>query len=269
MNKLLTLSAFAAVSCGVIAQTNLLVDLVEEVDAGTTTNAVSGVEAPAAAENADIPQTADEPTDAETPADASPEAPTTAPSSSDSAETTTAETPVATVPETKTELREQGTDEIDLEEIDDTAEAIAKRPSVKADSDNVEYVDISCDEATLADILRQFRKTTKANIISDDSTNLQKRVSAELRHVPWLDALQSILNSRGFRLEKRGEIHFVNEEKIVDPTFTRSFQLNHASADDMAKLFNESYAPKDKTGKLIGKIANSFPEANVVVVTAN
>lgn len=188
-------------------------------------------------------------------------------------ETETSETnavPVAeAATEAKTGLREEGTDEIDLEEIDDTAEANAKRPTVKADSDNVEYVDISCDEATLADILRQFRKTTKANIISDDSTNLQKRVSAELRHVPWLDALQSILNSRGFRLEKRGEIHFVNEEKLVDPVYTRSFQLNHASADDMAKLFNESFAPKDKTGKQTSRIANSFPEANVVVVTAN
>ena len=232
MNKLITLSAFTAATFGVFAQTNILADLVEDEPETTETNAVPGAESEAPAETNAVPV-------AEAAADA------------------------------KTGLREEGTDEIDLEEIDDTAEANAKRPTVKADSDNVEYVDISCDEATLADILRQFRKTTRANIISDDSTNLQKRVSAELRHVPWLDALQSILNSRGFRLEKRGEIHFVNEEKLVDPVYTRSFQLNHAAADDMAKLFNESYAPKDKAGKQIGRIANAFPEANVVVVTAN
>ena len=232
MNKFLTLSAFTAATFGAFAQTNILADLVEDEPENIETNAVPVAEAEVPAETNAVPV----------------------------AEAAT---------EAKNGLREEGTDEIDLEEIDDTAEANAKRPTVKADSDNVEYVDISCDEATLADILRQFRKTTRANIISDDSTNLQKRVSAELRHVPWLDALQSILNSRGFRLEKRGEIHFVNEEKLVDPVFTRSFQLNHASADDMAKLFNESYAPKDKTGKQVSKIANSFPEANVVVVTAN
>ena len=41
-------------------------------------------------------------------------------------------------------------------------------------------VDIDCDDATLADILRQFRKTTGANIISTDSSNLQQRVSVSL-----------------------------------------------------------------------------------------
>lgn len=243
MNKLITLSAFTAATFGAFAQTNLLADLVEDEPEAAEVVATQ----PTALAETNIVPIAETETPAETNAVPAAEAAT----------------------EAKTGLREEGTDEIDLEEIDDTAEANAKRPTVKADSDNVEYVDISCDEATLADILRQFRKTTRANIISDDSTNLQKRVSAELRHVPWLDALQSILNSRGFRLEKRGEIHFVNEEKLVDPVFTRSFQLNHASADDMAKLFNESYAPKDKTGKQVSKIANAFPEANVVVVTAN
>ena len=285
MNKILTLSAFAAVSCGILAQTNLLVDLVDEADleeseAEAATNLVTEIEtttnlvAEAEASEPETEATPAEPEAGETPAeDAKTDADEpTASAGEPEAEsaTPTNDVPVAATAETKTELREQGTDEIDLEEIDDTAEANAKRPTVKsADAENVEYVDISCDEATLADILRQFRKTTKANIISDDSTNLQKRVSAELRHVPWLDALQSILNSRGFRLEKRGEIHFVNEQKLVDPVFTRSFQLNHASADEMATLFNESYGPKDKSGKSIGKIANAFPEANVVVVTAN
>ena len=164
-------------------------------------------------------------------------------------------------------LREEDIDEIDLEEIDDTAEA-AKRPQIRTDSENVEFVDISCDEATLADVLRQFRKTTRANIISDDATNLQRRVSAELKHVQWFDALQSILNARGFRLEKRGNIYFVAEDKQAVPIVTRTFQLNHASANELAALFNENYAVKDKNGKVLQKIANAFPGANAIVVTA-
>ncbi len=166
-------------------------------------------------------------------------------------------------------LREEGTDEVDLEEIDDSAEA-AKKPSIRpVSTENVEYVDISCDEATLADILRQFRKTTKANIIHDDSTNLQKRVSVELKHVPWLSAMLSILNSRGFNIEEREGIYFVAEDKRVEPVVTKCFQLNHASADDLAALFNANYAPKNPNGTTARKIANSFAEANTVIVTAN
>ena len=134
-------------------------------------------------------------------------------------------------------------------------------------------MDIDCDDATLADILRQFRKTTGANIISSDSSNLQQRVSVSLKHVPWLDALQAILNSKKFRLEPRGDIYFVGEDKRVEPVFTRTFALNHASAKELAELFNSTLGatgPKDpKTGKAkAGQIATAFEGANVVVVTA-
>ena len=164
------------------------------------------------------------------------------------------------------------TDEIDLAGGDDSAEAAKKKPSVKVADGPDALVDITCDDATLADILRQFRKTTGANIISADSSNLQQRVSVSLNHVPWFDALQAILNSRKFRLEPRGEIYFVSEDKQLIPTFTRTFALNHASAKELADLFNSTLGgggPKDpKTGKPMGQIATAFEGANVVVVTA-
>ncbi len=158
-------------------------------------------------------------------------------------------------------------DEVEL--IDDAALA-AKRPKItgKIDKGFQSLVDIECDEATLADILRQFRKTTSANIISDDSTNLQKRVSVSLKRVPWLEGLQSILGSRGFRLEERDGIFRVKEDDAQIPVNTRTFALNHASAKDLATLFNESYAPKDAKGTILKPIATSFSGANVVVVTA-
>ena len=136
-------------------------------------------------------------------------------------------------------------------------------------SDETALVDIMSDDATLTDILRQFRKATGANIIYAESTNLQQHVSVSLKHVPWLQAMRSILNSRGFRVESSGGIHFVKEDKLVDPVFTRTFQLNHASVEELAKLFNDSYGLKDKTGKLIQGIATPFSGANTVVVTAS
>ena len=202
----------------------------------------------------------------------------------------------------------QETDEIDLDKLDDSADAARRAPTVKLASptaaplkaDEQEklfsstnapvpaaaqkgnapvpvvtgLVDINCDDATLADILRQFRKTTGANIISADSSNLQQRVSVTLRHVPWLDALQAILNTKKFRLEPRGDIFFVSEDLQIEPIFTRTFALNHASSKELAELFNTTLGasgPKDpKTGKAKpGQIATAFEGANVVVVTAS
>ncbi len=134
--------------------------------------------------------------------------------------------------------------------------------------DETALVDIVSDDAPLSDILRQFRKTTGANIIYAESTNLQQRVSVSLRHVPWLQAMTSILNSRGFRVESTGDIHFIKEDKLVDPLFTRSFLLNHAAVEDLAKLFNDSYGIKGTDGKIIKPVATAFPGANTVVVTA-
>ena len=160
-------------------------------------------------------------------------------------------------------------DEIDLEELDDSADA-ALTPQIKKATGEAAatLVDIACDNATLADILRQFRKVTDANIISDDSTNLQRRVSVNLHRVPWLSGLQSILNSRGYRLEERGDIFFVKEDKVAEPIVTRSFELKHAAAKELTELFNKSYGKKDAKGGVVLPIATCFESANVVVVTA-
>ena len=194
-------------------------------------------------------------------------------------------------------------DEINLSEIDDSAEAVKGRPVVKLAesapaptpvpaaapsstpaapapatgseiaarflaSDETALVDITSDNASLTDILRQFRRATGANIIYAESSNLQQRVSVSLKHVPWLQGMKSILNSRGFRVESTGGIHFIKEDKVAEPIFTRTFQLNHASVDELAKLFNESYGTK-KDGKLIKSVATPFQGANTIVVTAS
>ena len=185
------------------------------------------------------------------------------------------------------------TDEVDLEEIDDAALAdrqpsvkkaeapaaakTAEEKSVAADADAPELaydenalVDITCEDATLADILRQFRKAIGANIISTDSSNLQQRVSVNLRHVPWYQSLQAILNTRNFRLEDRSGIYFVSEDKQAIPVFTRTYQLNHASSEELAKLFNDSYGTKSPDGKtMLQRVAVAFPGANTLVITAS
>ena len=158
-------------------------------------------------------------------------------------------------------------DEIDL---DDDSAIAAKKTRVNGNLDKGinSLVDIECDEATLADVIRQFRKTTGANIICGDYTNLQRRISVTLKKVPWLDAMSAILNSRGFRIEDRENIYRVVEDVQIIPVSTRTYTLNHASSKELADLFNKTYARKDAAGKVIGQIASSFEGANVVVVTA-
>ena len=158
------------------------------------------------------------------------------------------------------------TDVIDLDELEDSAEA-AKKATVVQNGSN-QLVDINCDEATLSDILRQFRRTTGANIISGDSTNLNRRVSASLRAIPWQQGLEAILSSRGFRLDERENIFRVVEDERTDPIETRAFQLNHASARELAELFNASYGVKDARGVVTKPVATAFEGANTVVVTA-
>ena len=184
------------------------------------------------------------------------------------ATTGSAATPDAAKANVPVALQSKNIDDIDLE--DDSAVA-AKKPSVKGNMDkgSMSLVDIECDDATLSDILRQFRKTTNANIISDDSTNLQKRVSVSLKHVPWLEGLSAILGSRGFRIEEHDNIYRIIEDLQLIPVSTRTFSLNHASAKELAELFNATYGRKDNVGKIIAPIAASFSGANVVVVTAN
>ena len=197
-----------------------------------------------------------------------PETATTSPATENANAVPETPPPAAAQPDVPAALQAKNVDDIDLE--DDSAVA-AKKPTVKGaiDKGTMSLVDIECDEATLADILRQFRKTTNANIISDDSTNLQKRVSVSLKHVPWLQGLTAILGSRGFRLEEHDNIYRVIEDMQLEPVFTQTFTLNHASAKELAELFNATYGRKDNMGKIIAPIAASFSGANVVVVTAS
>ena len=161
-------------------------------------------------------------------------------------------------------------DEVDLEE-DDSALA-ALRPKIKQANEggaDATLVDIDCDNATLADILRQFRKTTGRNIISGESTNLQRRVSVSLRNVPWYQALTAILQARGFRLDKNEGIYRVVEDTQAIKYTMKPFALKHASARELTDLFNKAYSIKDKNGKTIREIATCFESANVVVVIAD
>ena len=131
------------------------------------------------------------------------------------------------------------------------------------------HIDISCDNATLAEVVTQFRRATRANIICADSPNLTRRVSATLVDVPWFPALSSLLNSRGFLIEERNGVYYVKEDVYDIPVRMRSYLLNHADAEEIANNINDMYAPRDKDGNVINPIAKCYKTANTLIITAS
>ena len=123
-------------------------------------------------------------------------------------------------------------------------------------------VSMNFDETPLADVIKAFRDATGANIISS-GTNLQGTVSVRLDNVPWRKGLGSILEPQGLQLIEQpvnSGIYVVTVKTIEIPLVTRTFSLDNAKADEVAKLFTSTLG---KTGT-----ATPFPSANVVIVTA-
>lgn len=155
-------------------------------------------------------------------------------------------------------------DEIDFGETDDTHVSLSNSSAQEG------FVSIDCEDATIGSVLAQFRRTVKANIVTGSSSNLQNRVSMTLTDKPWVDALSAVLKQGHMSVSECNGIYVVADEIYVpDPKRSRSFKLNHASADELATLLNSSLAERDKTGKPLHDIATVFRDANVVVVTAN
>lgn len=119
------------------------------------------------------------------------------------------------------------------------------------------------DETPLTDVIKAFRDATGANIISG-GTNLSANVSVRLDNVPWRKGLSSILDQQGLALLEQpagSGIYVVTGKTLAEvPKVTRTFELVHAKADDVAKLFVITL------GK--GGTATPFPSANVVIITA-
>ncbi len=133
---------------------------------------------------------------------------------------------------------------------------------VDAANSNEAVVSMSFEETPLTDVIKAFRDATGANIISG-GTNLQGTVSVRLDKVPWRKGLSSILDPQGMQLVEQpaGSGIFIVTIKTVEiPKITRTFELNHAKADDVAKLFKSTLGSAG--------MATPFPAANVVILTA-
>jgi len=157
------------------------------------------------------------------------------------------------------------TEDVDLSATDDSAEAAATTPSIARTDDG--YIDVAFEDATVASVLQQFRRATRMNILSAESTNMNRRVSASLSHVPWTDALNAILGLADFKMDQRNGIWYVSEKTQEEVrNMTRSYVLKYASAVDLADLFNglsmkTSYAERNSIRTVSATGAGLLSEA--------
>ena len=133
---------------------------------------------------------------------------------------------------------------------------------VDAANSNEAVVSMVFDETPISDVIKAFRDATGANIISS-GTNLQGNVSVRLDNVPWRKGLSSILDPQGLQLLEQpagSGIYVVGTKTVEIPKVTRTFELEHAKSDEVAKLFATTLG---KSGT-----ATAFASANVVIITA-
>ena len=167
------------------------------------------------------------------------------------------------------------------EDVIDAAETPPETVEVSAVGKDETWtlVDVVCDNARISDIVTQFRRATKANIICADSTNLAKRISVTLNQAPWIGALKAILETRGFKLDRRDGVYYVKEDNGEPPKIsTRAFTINHAAPEDVAALLNGMFADRallapaapaangDVAAAVTQPIARPFTASNTVLV---
>lgn len=141
-------------------------------------------------------------------------------------------------------------------------------------------ITLSFDNTPLLDVIKAFRDTTGANIVTPNSTNLTEiAVSMRLDNIPWKQGLDSILIPQGLEAVEQpagSGIYVVRTKSTEIPKFTKAFKLSFARAQDVAQLFKTTFdlsmptaAAPAPLGTGVNGTVSAFPSANTVIVTAS
>ncbi len=142
-----------------------------------------------------------------------------------------------------------------------------------------EPISLSFDNTPLQDVIKAFRDTTGANIVTTGTNLNSLAVSMRLDNIPWKQGLDSILAPHDLEAAERpagSGIFVIKNKSTVVPKFTKAFKLSFARAQDVAMLFKTTFdlamptatAPAP-VGTGINGTVSSFPSANTVIVTAS
>ena len=139
-------------------------------------------------------------------------------------------------------------------------------------------INLTFDNTPLQDVIKAFRDTTGANLITAGTNLNAVAVSMRLDNVPWKQGLDSILIPHGLEAVEQpvgSNIYIIRNKSTAIPKFTKAFKLSFARAADIAQLFKSAFdlsmpvgtgpAP---LGASVNGTVSAFPAANTVIVTA-
>jgi len=140
-------------------------------------------------------------------------------------------------------------------------------------------ITLTFDNTPLQDVIKAFRDTTGANLITAGTNLNAVAVSMRLDNVPWKQGLDSILIPHGLEaVEQPAEsgIYIIRSKSTEIPKFTKAFKLAFARSSDIAQLFKSAFdlsmsvgtAPAPLGASVNGTVS-AFPSANTVIVTAS
>jgi len=158
------------------------------------------------------------------------------------------------------------------------ADGAPAQPAGKALGAN-EPISLSFDNTPLQDVIKAFRDTTGANIITTGTNLNSVAVSMRLDNIPWKQGLDSILAPHDLEAVEQpagSGIFVIKNRSTVIPKFTKAFKLSFARAQDVATLFKTTFdlGMPTATGTVplgtgVNGTVSSFPSANTVIVTAS
>lgn len=163
---------------------------------------------------------------------------------------------------------------VEIKNIDEQAKRLAQldKPTYKGEKLSLNFQNV--EVRTVLQVIAEF---TGKNIITSDTVN--GNLTLRLKEVPWDQALDIILQSKGLDRRENGNVMWVaprdeialretqiaeGKKKLADvePTRTESFQLNYQKAEEVrAMLMNDKQPFLSKQGTVIVE-----PRTNTLII---
>lgn len=168
---------------------------------------------------------------------------------------------------------------LEVREIKDDPNRLTQGPSYSGEKLSLNFQSI--EVRALLQVIADF---TNFNIITSDSVS--GNVTLRLKDVPWDQALDIILQSKGLGMRKTGNVIWIapqteilakeREEleakqtiRTLEPVRTQSFRLNFAKAQDVATQLTTAVGTGEQEVRILSKQGSVFaePRTNQLFVT--
>lgn len=126
--------------------------------------------------------------------------------------------------------------------VEESKSALGAKDNFTGDLISINFQDI--DVRAILQIIADF---TGLNIVVSDSVN--SRITIRLQNVPWDQALDVVLRSKGLVKQQSGNVVYImpaSEARTLDPDLiTEIIQINNAKAPEIAEVLSSTKATND------------------------